>query len=140
MRSHSSYTHIFQGNDVGMLPVSQEDFDFLGRVSLALVNNLHEYRQALATTGWGSSQDRAKQINVWSAAYSTLSIPCPLPSVAISSRKPPVASMVLCPQTPKFMSNLSVKIWRSHSKLCTERQELSSLRERGEHYFPTISR
>lgn len=52
-----------------MLPVSQEDFNFLGRVSLALVNNLQEYGQALATTGWGSSQDRAKQINVWSAAY-----------------------------------------------------------------------
>lgn len=64
MRSHSSYTHIFQGNDVGMLPVSQEDFNFLGRVSLALVNNLQEYGQALATAGWGSGQDTAKQLNI----------------------------------------------------------------------------
>lgn len=53
-RSHSSHTHIFQGDDVWMLPVSQEDFYFLRRVSLALVNNLQEHGPALATKGRGS--------------------------------------------------------------------------------------
>lgn len=51
-----------------MLPVSQEDFDFLRRVSFALVNNLQEYGEPLATTGWERGQDKANKLSVWSPA------------------------------------------------------------------------
>ena len=86
-----------------MLPISQEDFYFLRRVSLALVNNLQEYGQALATTGWERGQDKANKLSVWSPAeiiHHSRSLS--LPSLAISSRNPLVASSVLCPQIPKF--------------------------------------
>lgn len=33
-------THVFEGDDVGVLPVSQQDLHLLRRVSLGLVDNL----------------------------------------------------------------------------------------------------
>lgn len=35
-------THVFEGDDVGVLPVSQQDLHLLRRVSLGLVDNLSQ--------------------------------------------------------------------------------------------------
>lgn len=40
----SDITHVFQSNDVWMLPISQENLDFFRGVSFALINYL-EYKK-----------------------------------------------------------------------------------------------
>lgn len=46
-----------------MLPVSQEDFYFLRRVSLALVDNLQDQGRASATMEREREQDKANELS-----------------------------------------------------------------------------
>lgn len=46
-----------------MLPVSQEDFYFFRRVSLALVDNLQDQGRASATTESEREQDKANELS-----------------------------------------------------------------------------